>query len=110
MPDALCGQRFLDDAMLALDVGGVMVVNLARADPRLDLIMSRLACSFDGEDALLAVDDDDGANRVVFARRGGPFRRVRPSPLAGPALRLAADFAPVLAALNRAGLPAGHPR
>jgi spermidine synthase len=102
MPEALCTQRFLDDARQALDEGGVMVLNLHRDDPRLDGVTGRLAHAFGGDDALLAVDDEDGANRVVFAWRGGSFRRYRPGLLAGAGQPLAADFAPILEALRRA--------
>ncbi|MES2716099.1 MAG: fused MFS/spermidine synthase [Pseudomonadota bacterium] len=110
MPDALCSQRFFDDAMGALDDGGVLVINLHRADQRLDLIMARLARSFAGDEALLAVDDEDGGNRVVFAWRGRDFRRYRPGLLAGPGQQLAADFAPILAALQQARTPQPGPR
>ena len=78
MPEALCSQRFFDDAMLALDDGGLTVINLHAADPRIALIMGRLARSCEGEQALLAVDDAGGGNRVVFAWRGRDFARCRP--------------------------------
>jgi spermidine synthase len=110
MPDALCSQRFFDDAAAALDDGGLLVVNLHRADPRMDLTLGRLARSFDGDEALLCVDDGDGGNRVVFAWRGRQFRRYRPGLLGEPGCDLAADFAPILAALQRARLPAAGPR
>lgn len=110
MPDALCSQRFFDDAALAVVPGGVMVVNLHREDPRLSLIMDRLAISFDGDPSLLTVDDEDGANRVVFAWRGAEFRRYRPGLLAGAGQGLQADFAPILAALRRTALASHHAR
>ena len=110
MPDALCSQRFFDDAMGALDDGGMLVVNLHRGDPRLDLIMDRLARSFEDAHALLAVDDADGGNRVVFAWRGRDFRRYRPGLLGGPGQALAADMAPIVAALQRSRQPVPRPQ
>lgn len=104
MPEALCSQRFFDDAMLALDDGGLMVINLHAADPRMALIMGRLARSFEGEQALLAVIDAGGGNRVVFAWRGRDFARCRPAALPAMGSSLAADIAPVLTELRRAGL------
>jgi len=101
MPDALCSQRFFDDAVMAVDDGGLLVVNLHGADPRMDLIMDRLARSVDGEQALLVIDDGDGGNRVVFAWPGRSFRRYRPGLVGAAAQGLAADVAPILAALQR---------
>jgi spermidine synthase len=104
MPEALCSQGFFDEAMLSLDDGGLMVINLHAADPRMALIMGRLARSFEGEQALLAVDDAGGGNRVVFAWRGREFGRCRPVALPGSCRSLAADLAPVLAAVRQARL------
>lgn len=99
MPDALCSQRFFDDAVAALDDGGMLVANLHLADPRLGLVMARLAHSVGGTAALLAVDDAEGGSRVVFAWRGRQFSHYRPGLLGAPGQALAADFAPILAAL-----------
>ncbi|MBI5255154.1 MAG: transferase [Burkholderiales bacterium] len=103
MPDGLCSQRFFDDAAGALAKGGMLVVNLHRQDPRLTLLTDRLAHSFGGAHALLVVDDAEGEHRIVFAWRGTDFRRYRPGMLVGPGQALAADFTPILAALQRTG-------
>ena len=102
MPEALGSQRFFDDAMMALAPGGVMVLNLHLGDPQLDLMMGRLARSFEGEQALLVVDEEDGANRVVFAWRDGDFSRYRPGLLGAAGQGLGEDFKPVLRALAHA--------
>jgi spermidine synthase len=86
MPEALGTRRFYDDCADALRPGGVLAVNLHAGHPHFPLYLDRLGAAFDGR--LLRVDDHDGTNSVVFARRGGPLA---PSPRAVPAGTLAPD-------------------
>jgi spermidine synthase len=72
LPAALGMQRFFDDCLDALSPDGLLVMNLHTGDPQHPLHLDRLRRSFD--DRLLAVDDRDGTNTVVFAARGGALQ------------------------------------
>ncbi|WP_284618606.1 fused MFS/spermidine synthase [Aquabacterium humicola] len=73
LPDALCSQRFYDNAYEMLQPGGVMVVNLHfghRDHPR---HVERIRRSFHG--AILVVDDGECSNSIVFACKGPALAR-----------------------------------
>lgn len=69
-PPQLCSQRFYDDCHLALNDGGVMVVNLAN-DDLLETVayIDRMRRSFDG--AVIVVEALDSLNTIVFCYKGG---------------------------------------
>lgn len=67
-PPALCTQQFYDDCRDALQPGGLLVVNLHAGHADFGLHLSRLERSFDAE--VLAVEDEDGSNTIVFASKG----------------------------------------
>lgn len=82
MPEALGTRRFYDDSLDALRPGGVLAVNLHAGHPLLDVHIDRLHAAVAAP--LLRVDDRDGTNSVVFARRGEPLRaHRRVAPAAG---------------------------
>jgi spermidine synthase len=72
MPENVGTRRFYDDCHDALAPDGMLVVNLHAAHPHAPLYVDRLRQAFDGR--VLAVDDRDGANRVVFAARATGWR------------------------------------
>ncbi|MEP7297291.1 MAG: fused MFS/spermidine synthase [Burkholderiales bacterium] len=86
MPETLGTRRFYDDCADVLRPGGVLAVNLHAGHPHFPVYLDRLGAAFDGR--LLRVDDHDGTNSVVFARRG---QALTPSPRAVPAGTLAPD-------------------
>jgi len=81
MPDTLGTRRFYDDCADVLQPDGLLVVNLHASHPHAPVYRDRLGAALGG--ALLCVDDRDGTNSVVFARRGR--RLLRPSARAAPA-------------------------
>ena len=106
MPAALGSRRFYDDCLDALQPGGLMVVNLHAGHPHCPVYIERIRRSF-GEN-VLRVDDRDGSNSVVFARKGEPLRRAasgslrRPDSFAAePWKQLQGAFARVASALDR---------
>ncbi|MEY4563722.1 MAG: hypothetical protein RLZZ618_2999 [Pseudomonadota bacterium] len=78
MPDALGTPRFYDDCFDVLLPGGVLVVNLHAGHALCEVYVERIRASFGGE--VVAVSEDDGCNRVVFACKGV-------LPARGPAVR-----------------------
>ena len=72
MPPTLGAQRFYDDCFDVLRPGGVLVVNLHAGHPQCPLYLGRIRAAFGAN--VLRVDDADGSNSVVFARRGQPLR------------------------------------
>jgi len=72
MPESLGTRRFYDDAVDALRPGGLLVANLHAGHPHVDIHVERLRAAVDAP--VLRVDDRDGTNSVVFARRGAPLR------------------------------------
>lgn len=72
-PEALCSQRFYDDAWELLQPGGVVIVNLHFAHRRYQAHVDRIRRSFD--DAVLVVDDGEGSNSIVFACKGDQLDR-----------------------------------
>ena len=106
MPEGLASQRFFDDCHDALAPGGLLVVNLHMGDFRYSSLLDRLRRSFDGR--VLAVEDDEQSNCIVFASQSQPFNRYRPGILRQPAglegtpARLMKEaFGQVLVALRR---------
>jgi len=72
MPESLGTRRFYDDCADALQPGGLLVANLHAAHPHVPVYLDRLGAALGGP--LLRVDDRDGSNSVIFARRGQPLR------------------------------------
>jgi spermidine synthase len=75
MPEALGARRFYDDCADALRPGGLLVANLHASHPHVPVYIDRLSAALGGQ--VIHVDDHDGGNRVVFARRGGPLTPAR---------------------------------
>jgi len=65
LPPRLAAQRFYDNCRTALREGGIMVMNLYCEDA--DEYIGRIRRAFAGD--TFVVDEEDGTNRVVFARR-----------------------------------------
>ncbi|MDD4886746.1 MAG: transferase, partial [Thiomonas sp.] len=102
----LCSQRFYDDGSALLRPGGIMVVNLQYSHDHYAIHLDRIRRSFG--DSVLVVDDREGCNSIVFARKGLGFEQVRlgavrrPRNLDGAAAdALLAAFAQVTAALKQ---------
>lgn len=85
MPEALGTRRFYDDCADVLRPGGLLVVNLHAAHPHLPVYLDRLGAALAGPP--LRVDDRDGSNSVVFARRGRPLQLIQRTPPAAALLR-----------------------
>ena len=78
MPEMLGTRRFYDDCADVLKPGGLAVVNLHAAHPHLPLYLDRLRAAMGGPaGSMLRVNDRDGSNSVVLARRGRPLMRTR---------------------------------
>jgi len=73
MPETLGTRRFYDDAVDVLRPGGLLVANLHASHPHLPVYLDRLQAALGGP--LVRVDDRDGANCVVFGRRGAALQR-----------------------------------
>jgi spermidine synthase len=71
MPEALGTRRFYDDCADVLQPGGLLVVNLHANHPHVPAYLDRMGTAIGG--LLLRLDDRDGSNAVVFARRGRPL-------------------------------------
>jgi len=97
MPESLGTRRFYDDCVDALRPGGMLVANLHAGHPQLDVHIDRLRASVDAP--VLRVDDRDGSNSVVFARRGEPLRASRR--IAPAAAELFDAWSRIAHALNR---------
>lgn len=69
-PPQLCSQAFYDDCIRALAPGGVLVVNLHIDHPEHDLMVRRIAASFDGN--AMEVIAGEKANGIVLAARDRP--------------------------------------
>jgi spermidine synthase len=96
MPEALGTRRFYDDCADVLRPAGLLVVNLHAQHPHLPAYLTRLGAAMDATP--LRVDDADGSNSVVFARRG---RSLQPTRRAAPAAAHLQDaFSRVLHALH----------
>ena len=106
MPPTLGTQRFYDDCFDVLQPGGVLVVNLHAGHPQCPLYLRRIGAAFGAN--VLRVDDADGSNSVIFARRGQPLRLAvspqsgRPSLPAEARLQLRGAFTRVTTALLNA--------
>ena len=81
MPEALGTRRFYDDCSDVLQPGGLLVVNLHANHPHVPVYLDRMRAAVGGP--LLRVNDRDGSNAVVFARRGRPLLPVRRTPPTG---------------------------
>ena len=81
MPEALGTRRFNDDCSDVLQPGGLLVVNLHANHPHVPVYLDRMRAAVGGP--LLRVNDRDGSNAVVFARRGRPLLPVRRTPPTG---------------------------
>lgn len=96
MPARLRSARFVAACRAALRPHGMLVVNVDRGDPGLDVFLRRLRRGF--ADDVLVVDDDDRGNAVVFA--GTPLRR-RLRTLARPSALERAAWAQLVVAFAR---------
>ena len=76
LPEALCSQRFYDDAHDLLPPDGMMVANLHYGHPQYLAQLERIRRSFHG--SVLAVLDDERSNTIVFAGKGACLGRLRP--------------------------------
>ncbi|MEP6874359.1 MAG: fused MFS/spermidine synthase [Burkholderiales bacterium] len=81
MPEVLGTRRFYDDCADVLQPGGLLVVNLHANHPHVPVYLDRMSAAIGG--ALLRVNDRDGSNAVVFARRGRSLAPMRRTPPAG---------------------------
>jgi spermidine synthase len=99
MPEALGAQRFYDDACDALAPGGLFVANLHAGHPHFPVHVDRIQQSFG--DRALRVDDRDGSNSVVFARKGGELIGDALRPSRRPASLDAAAWKQVQGAFSR---------
>ena len=100
MPHALGAQRFYDDCFDVLQPGGVLVVNLHAGHVQCPLYLGRIRAAFGAH--VLRVDDADGSNSVVFARRGEPLRLAASTLPAKAAVQLRGAFARVAMAMRDA--------
>ncbi len=100
MPPTLGTQRFYDDCFDVLRPGGVLVLNLHAGHPQCPLYLGRIGAAFGAH--VLRVDDADGSNSVVFARRGQALRLAAPSLPAEAAVQLRGAFTRVTTALRNA--------
>ena len=105
MPAALGSRRFYDDCLDVLQPGGLMAVNLHAGHPHFPVYLDRIRRSFG--DGVLRVDDRDGSNSVIFARKGERIQRLgsgrvrRPATLAPePWEQLRGAFARVAKAMH----------
>jgi len=85
MPEALGTRRFYDDCADVLQPTGLLVVNLHATNPHFPVYLDRVRGSFGPH--VLRVDDHDGTNSVVFARRGLALAPHRPDTPAAASLR-----------------------
>lgn len=104
MPEALATRRFYDDCVDTLRPGGMLVANLHASHPLLDVHLDRLRGAVAGP--VLRVDDRDGSNSVVFARRGEPLRAHRR--VAPVAAELHDAWSRIAHALQRVGATDGQ--
>lgn len=73
MPEPLGTRRFYDDCFDVIKPHGLVVANLHASHPHVPVYLDRLHAAFGGTP--LRVNDRDGTNSVVFARRDGqPLR------------------------------------
>ena len=106
MPPTLGAQRFYDDCFDVLRPGGVLVLNLHAGHPQCPRYLGRIRAAFGAH--VLRVDDADGSNSVVFARRGEPLRLAASPPSgrarlpAAASLQLRGAFTRVTTALRNA--------
>lgn len=70
-PPRLCSASFYDYCHERLAAGGVMVVNLYDSDEKFGVIAARIRESF--LDQVVIIPSTGGANKVVFACKGGHF-------------------------------------
>jgi len=75
-PPRLCTNRFYDEARAMLAPGGVMVVNLHAGHRKHGIHVARIRRTFGA--AVLAVDDFDDSNQIVFARKAPLFDAPQP--------------------------------
>lgn len=99
LPKALRSQRFYDNCADVLQPGGVLVVNLHNDRLHCDTWALRIRRSFAG--SVLLVDDSDGSNRVVFARKGELAAPHTAATIARRAGMSAASCEPLLPAFAR---------
>ena len=70
-PEQLCSLGFYDDCHASLRPDGILVINLCADDPACASYVSRIHTAFSGK--ILAIDADEGENRIVFAAKSGRF-------------------------------------
>jgi spermidine synthase len=70
-PEQLCSLEFYDNCRTALRPGGILVINLCADDRACPSYVSRVHTAFSGK--VLAIDADEGENRIVFAGKEGLF-------------------------------------
>ena len=85
LPEALGTRRFYDDCHDVIVPGGLLVANLHATHPHVPLYLDRMHAALGGATPL-RVDDRDGTNAVVFARRDAPLVAQRRAPPAHAAL------------------------
>lgn len=88
LPAALGTQRFYDDCLDVLAPAGVFVANLHAGNAELGTHLDRMRRCFGRP--VLRVDDADGTNCVVFARKGAALEASAPGPARRPAALAAA--------------------
>ena len=99
MPEALGSQRFYDDASDALATGGLFVANLHVGHPHFPVHVDRVQQAFG--DRALRVDDGDGSNAVMFARKNRELRSSALAPLRKPPTLADAAWLQVRGAFSR---------
>jgi spermidine synthase len=83
-PAGLSSQRFYDDCHDCLCEGGLLVVNLHSRHRQFAQQLARVQRSF-GVAAVLAVDDREDGNTIVFASKGPALEKARAGPFRRPA-------------------------
>lgn len=87
-PASLCSVQFYDQCAAALAPEGVLVVNLAEADPLYATYLQRLTQAFSGQIRILQAEES--GNRLVFASRSAQRLNPKASQLRQNAERLGA--------------------
>ena len=72
-PDVLCTPEFYADCRGIIEDAGVVVVNLHDEEPACSMLARRIEAAFGAE--VLAVNNESGGNRIVFAAEPADWRR-----------------------------------
>ena len=92
-------QAMIEEIVRVMRPGGIMVVNLQYSHDHYAIHLDRIRRSFG--DSVLVVDDKDGCNSIVFARKGVGFAQVRQSAMRLPESLDVAAAAALLPALTQ---------